>query len=302
MWLTLLVAFTAQAQAFNTQWISAPSPDSLSHVWFRQSYLCSQRPLRATVTVASTGLFKVFVNGFIVGTATYYPVRTSADNTPRAITFDVTRYLRNDTNTVAVLYAPVTPMNADPRQIAVAFYGISGEGTRFSYHSDGNWLCRLANARWNEAGGETIDGRRHNTTWNKPTFDPALWTPVLLQDGLPGETIAQQRQCYAATMTTHSRSYESRYSAGDSISYDFGQAFIGGVSVTLREASKGECIQISNMKYICSGELDEQAYPSFPRTSLRQVTICGDRRFRQSQIFDIMTLETATKRVFNWNE
>ncbi len=71
----------AHAQTISAHWIAHPVPDSLAHVWFRQNYLCNGRPLRATVNVASTGLFKLYVNGFIVGTATYYPLRDSNDHT-----------------------------------------------------------------------------------------------------------------------------------------------------------------------------------------------------------------------------
>lgn len=284
---------TAHAQEFGTHWISHPQPDSTSHVWFRQSYLGWQRPRRATVTVASTGFFKLYVNEFVVGTAAYYPLRDDGDGTPKAVTFDVTRYLRNDTNTVAVLYSPATPQT-DGRQVAVTYYGQMADGSRFSHHSDGNWLCRRANSRRNAYGSEFIDGRQHNTTWRAATFDPALWLTARAQQGTPGEPTLPLHQFYQATKTTHCRSYRYFDTKADTVRYEFGEGWIGGLCVTLREARRGEYINIGGMEYICSGEMDEQAYPRFPRQHCRGVLVWGDRRFRRAQITDIMTLETST--------
>lgn len=289
----------AHAQTISAHWIAHPVPDSLAHVWFRQNYLCNGRPLRATVNVASTGLFKLYVNGFIVGTATYYPLRDSDDHTPKAMTFDVTRYMRNDTNTIALLYSPTCP-SVERRQVAVEFYGTNADGEPFSHYSDGNWLCRNANSRLNTNGAETIDGRTYTPSWNMATFDPALWRSASERE--EHELMVAQRQFYAATKTVHSRSYYYKDSQNDSVSYEFGQGFVGGIYITLRDAKRGEYINIGGMEYICTGELDEQAFPRFPRRHLRNVTVWGDRRFRTTQIFDVMTIETATRRVHDFYE
>lgn len=299
--LTWAALATAQAQEFGTHWISFPQPDSTSHVWFRQSYLCHQRPRRATVTVASTGYFKLYVNEFVVGTAAYYPLRDDADGSPKSVTFDVTRYLRNDTNTVAVLYSPAM-RQADTRQLAVAFYGRMADGSRFSHYSNADWLCRRANSRLNAYGSETIDGRQHNTTWKATTFDPALWLTARAQQGRTDEPTAPQRLFYQATKTTHSRSYRYFDTMADTVRYEFGEGWVGGVCVTLREARRGEYINIGGMEYICSSKMDEQAYPQFPRQRCRGVLVWGDRRFRRAQITDIMTLETSTVPVCNLDE
>ncbi len=303
--LILLLAWaglaTAHAQEFGTHWISFPQPDSTSHVWFRQSYLCHQRPRRATVTVATTGYVKLYVNEFVVGTAAFYPLRADSDRSPKAVTFDVTRYLRNDTNTVAVLYSPALPQ-ADTRQVAVAFYGRMADGSLFSHHSDANWLCRRANSRLNAYGSETIDGRQHNTTWKATAFDTALWLTARQQPGRPEEPTTMLRQFYQATRTTHSRSYRYFDVTADTVRYEFGEGWIGGICVTLREARRGEYINIGGMEYICNGDMDEQAYPRFPRQRFRGVLIWGDRFFRRTQITDIMTLETSTRWFDDWDE
>lgn len=117
-WLTTLCA-----QEFGSHWIRIPQPDSLSHVWFRQTYVEDGLPLEARVTVASPGYYKLYVNECNVGTALFYPPRLQADSQPVAMTFDVTPFLRADTNVVALCYAPSYP-HVDSSQVSVQFFGV----------------------------------------------------------------------------------------------------------------------------------------------------------------------------------
>ena len=168
-WLTTLCA-----QEFGSHWIRIPQPDSLSHVWFRQTYVEDGLPLEARVTVASPGFYKLYVNECNVGTALFYPPRLQADSQPVAMTFDVTPFLRADTNVVALCYAPSYP-HVDSSQVSVQFFGVDASGAPFSRFSDGGWLCRRANSRWTVDGKEHVDGRLHDASWKAAWFNPALW-------------------------------------------------------------------------------------------------------------------------------
>ena len=61
--LLFLLSLTAYADGFafipnwgtDGLWLSAPSPDSTSQVWFRRQYHFSQRPANAYVIIATTG-------------------------------------------------------------------------------------------------------------------------------------------------------------------------------------------------------------------------------------------------------
>jgi len=154
-WLLTIVlwaaALYANAQQFNTHWVAAPDTDSLAHVWFRTTLLSGARHREAHLTITTTGLVKVYVNEAKVGTALFYPARQPGDTTAIALTFDVTPYLRPDSNVVAVLYSPGFP-HATRRQVSAVYYGTDYKGQHFAYFSDKSWICRRA------ASGLTPDG------------------------------------------------------------------------------------------------------------------------------------------------
>ena len=72
-----------------------------------------------------------------------------------------------------------------------------------------------------------------------------------------------------------------------SVTYDFSPGFYGFVRVTLRGCRRGEHIYINGMEYICSGEMDEQAYCRFSAIYMRRVTITGDRHFNPEQVQEV---------------
>lgn len=72
-----------------------------------------------------------------------------------------------------------------------------------------------------------------------------------------------------------------------SITYDFSPGFYGFVRVTLRGCQRGEQIYINGMEYICSGEMDEQAYCRFTARYMRRITITGDRHFNPEQVQEV---------------
>lgn len=177
-WLLTFVLWTTvlwvNARQFNTHWVAAPDTDSLAHVWFRTTLLSSARHREANLTIATTGLVKVYVNEAKVGTALFYPSRPQGDTTAIALTLDVTPYLRPDSNVVAVLYSPGFP-HATRRQVSAVFYGIDSKGQRFAYFSDNSWICRHAASGLTADGHEWVDGRWADTPWTASDFDVALW-------------------------------------------------------------------------------------------------------------------------------
>ena len=69
------------AQEFDTHWISAPTPDSTSHLWFRQTYLSRQRPEVARITVKNAGAGK----GAVFAPAAFGGVMAVLTHVPRPI-------------------------------------------------------------------------------------------------------------------------------------------------------------------------------------------------------------------------
>ena len=247
-WLLTFVLWTtvlwANARQFNTHWVAAPDTDSLAHVWFRTTLLSSARHREAHLTIATTGLVKVYVNEAKVGTALFYPSRPQGDTTAIALTLDVTPYLRPDSNVVAVLYSPGFP-HATRRQVSAVFYGIDYKGQHFAYFSDKSWICRRAASGLTPDGHEWVDGRQADTPWTAGDFDVALWRHVVETQGPETTTapLTQQQatacKSYAAYLPAEkivrSRGYNYFDTNGNEVTYDYGRGFRGFVRLNLRE-------------------------------------------------------------------
>ncbi len=289
MWLANL-----SAQTVAGHWIGMSRPDSLSHVWFRQTYVEQGLPQTGQVTVVSPGYYKLYVNACNVGTALCYPPRPQGGDSLLAMTFDVTPYLRPDTNVIALCYAPVFP-HVDSCQVSVAFFGEEADGRPFCRVSDRNWLCRPANSRWTAEGGEWVDGRHHHASWKQAAFDAALWTGAEERTADAGRQVESVSAASPVLRHVHTAGY--RYFDRDrddgGVAYEFGTGFHGALRLTLREARRGEHIVYDGLEYVCNGELDEQMMPVFRMADYRRVHVCGDRRFRVGQITSVEALQTA---------
>lgn len=274
-------------------WVYAPQADSISHVWFRRAFISEGQPQQATITVSSTGYYKLYVNECNVGTALYYPLRQSIDSSAVSLTFDATPYLRPDTNVVALIYSPVAP-SLSHRQIAVNIYGTDCKGKKFSYSSDESWLCRPANSCMTMDGGEEVDGRYHNPSWKAATiYDQSLWcSAAVFKDNnfIPSE-IYKTGSSELTVKRVTSMTY-LHISQNPLLLY-LADSYWGFPRITLREAKRGEQLQIEKLLYTCSGEVDEQAYPVFSIGSHSAIDISGDSRFKPEQVNAIDLLETG---------
>ncbi len=282
------------AQEYAMHWIGVPNPDSLSHVWFRQTYLERGRPRQAYVTVVSTGYYKLYVNECNVGTAAFYPQREPYSDNPVSMTFDVTPYLRSDTDVVALWYAPTYP-NVDSCQVSVVFHGVDSAGRAFSRFSDGDWLCRRANTRWTVDGKEHVDGRYHDPSWKAAWFNLALWLPAERREDGKHRDVTHLSVNDPVLHVVHSDGYSFFDPDSVGLTYDFGSAFHGMMRLTLREARRGERIFYDGMEYICRGEMDEQAFPIFRTGDYRRIRVTGDRLFRRDQIVAVEALQMAPR-------
>lgn len=291
--LLLVVALSARAQEFNTHWIYAPQSDSLSHIWFRHTYISNGRPRQALITVASTGNFKLYVNECNIGTAAFFPSRHNGDTSPVAITFNVTPYLRRDTNVVAINYSPEQP-SINRKQISVSLYGISHNGKRFSHTSDNSWICRRANSRMTADGGEFVDGLAHDPTWKAATCtSAALWLNAKTFCGDRPQSMTISQNGYNAWKIAKVTSLSNLHITQNPVSLSLAENYRGYIRLTLREAKRGERIQIGKLTYICNGNMDEQAYPQFTINSFNTLSVSGDSKFSPTHIIGADIIEMS---------
>lgn len=180
-------ASTATAGDFDCRWLSHPTPDDTSHVWFSRTIVTSEKdmPRAAYIRVATTGRFVLYVNGRNVSTALFTPDRQKGDTAVAAIAYDVQRFLRTDTNTIALLYCPSMRTR---RQVSVCFYGIAADSSHFavsgtdrpSFALNGNagWLCRHADTWQTHDGGEAMNRNLYPYRWTDANQPLAMWQAV----------------------------------------------------------------------------------------------------------------------------
>ena len=281
--LLTLWAASAPAQPFATRWVAAPHADSTAAVWFRRTFVGTRRPLRGSVMVTTHGQFRLYFNGaHITPSAVHCPV-SDGRGSASTVTIDVTPYLRADSNTVALLYAPPR-MGADSlQQVAVCYYGRERSGRPFAHQADGSWLCRQAavwltpSGEYHDTPAEPDDGYgpqpaltawvhpRTTRQYSYPSATRSSGTPTRLRPG------AIRRPLYFDAVS-------------DTVSYEFGTGFYGYVRLTLRGAVSGQHLWVDGNELVCTGQTDEQHYALFTPAYYRRVRVSGDAHFRPSQV------------------
>mgnify|MGYP000133243399 FL=1 len=353
-------ASTATAGDFDCRWMSHPTPDDTSHVWFSRTIVTSEKdmPRAAYIRVATTGRFVLYVNGRNVSTALFTPDRQKGDTAVAAIAYDVQRFLRTDTNTIALLYCPSMRTH---RQVSVCFYGIAADSSHFAvsgtdrpcFALNGNagWLCRHADTWQTHDGGEAMNRNLYPYRWTDANQPLALWqaveetspsqpltttTPHHLNTPTPQHLNTTPPQPLNTTTPQHistsqhlttttphhlttintlssedicgynplrinplvdnaariSRIYTPLLTeqSGDTLTVHLVPNRRHLIRVTLRGCRRGERIRIGNLQYVCTGEMDEQAFTRFSPTDQNTVTICGDRHFCCEQVQEVESI------------
>lgn len=263
---------------FAARWIRSARGDEASAQWFHRTYLFDEQPDLGRLHVNSNGPADVFVNGYNVSLAVW---------TTGPHDYDIGRYLRPDSNTIAVCMQPCDTL----RHLALAFWGTLANGQPFAHQADETWLARPAPGHTDGRGGETIDGRRRGEPWKAHTIDLALWTPARAAAPMPPTDEARHGTAAGSPMIAFRRTYDHFDRQGDTITYDFGQGFTGWVRLTLRDTHPGERINIGTLEYRCAGETDEQACRKFTLAPQRRVSVWGDSLFRPEQVWQVEAVE-----------
>lgn len=333
-------ASTATAGDFDYRWLSHPTPDDTSHVWFSRTIVTSAKdmPRAAYIRVATTGRFVLYVNGRNVSTALFTPDRQKGDTAVAAIAYDVQRFLRTDTNTIALLYCPSMRTR---RQVSVCFYGIAADSSHFavsgtdrpSFALNGNagWLCRHADTWQTHDGGEAMNRNLYPYRWTDANQPLAMWqaveetathlntttpqhisTPHHLTTTTPQHISTSQHLTTINTLSSEdicgysplrinplvdnaahiSRIYTPLLTeqSGDTLTVHLVPNRRHLIRVTLRGCRRGERIRIGNLQYVCTGEMDEQAFTRFSPTDQTTITISGDRHFRCEQVQEVESI------------
>lgn len=275
------------SQEFGCHWVSFPLPNDSSEVIFKQTYTHKQKPIQASITLASTGNVKVYVNernvsrdilinGFDNGSLAYH-------------TFNITRYLKPNKNTISVWYAP-SESSLVGKQVSLEYYGIDADGESFYHKADGKWLCKELHGCSNIADNESYDGARMPHNWK--SFDASQSKTWLHPTGCPSKTSPSLEAKISYKQNLLNKILHPVATYTDSVGYhiDFGRPFYGTIRLTIRDAKRGSQMNISGLNYVCTGEMDEQAFRRFNFRKQRKFTIQGDE-FQRNWIVFIEGLE-----------
>lgn len=311
---TTAAASTATTGDFDCRWLSHPTPDDTSHVWFSRTIVTSEKdmPRAAYIRVATTGRFVLYVNGRNVSTALFTPDRQKGDTAVATIAYDVQRFLRTDTNTIALLYCPSMRTR---RQVSVSFYGIAADSSHFAvsgtdrpcFALNGNagWLCRHADTWQTHDGGEAMNRNLYPYRWTDANQPLAMWQAVE-ETSTPHHlttinTLSSEDICGYSPLRINplvdnaariSRIYTPLLTeqSGDTLTVHLVPNRRHLIRVTLRDCRRGERIRIGNLQYVCTGEMDEQAFTRFSPTDQNTVTISGDRHFCCEQVQEVESI------------
>lgn len=282
--LVLLLPLAGAAQDFCAPWIYCPSAVKGSEVYFQQSFSIRTKPTEARLIVATTGLVDVYLNGRNVSTALALPYqRAEGDTTAIAVSLDVRRFMQRGENIIAVHYSPAS-YRFSQRQLALSLGCRDAYGSRVALQSDENFACRLADSRVMANGYDSIAPGPQGAGWRDSIdFRPQWLGAAIYKERYRSDLTEQQLSWHDRNVTRvlRARSFEVQ---GDSVCYNFPEAFFGRVRVTLRDCKPGEEICVDGLKYRCTGRIDEQLYPRLAFGRHRQLTVSGDANFRREQL------------------
>lgn len=281
-----LLSSAASAQGFTVPWICADRADSTSQVWFRRTYTGLGDVARAVVQLTTTGFAQLYVNGRNVSADPMTPYRTGGGHEPLTLRYDVTAYVRPDTTVLAVWYSPTSP-HADSCQVAVGLELTSADGICTAMHSGADWLWRTSSYRLNGRHGEYADGRVEVLPWSYGAVEWPLWRGAQAVDaprrGLSALAAMPLRRCRVAEVVRPL----SLVSHADTLTAIFPRELTALPRLTLRGAARGMRVYMPGFCYVCSGDIDEQAYPKFCVSRFSQLCITGDAAFRPDMVQDV---------------
>ena len=275
------------SQEFGCHWVSFPLPNDSSEVIFKQTYTYKQKPLLASITLASTGNVKVYVNERNISRDILIKGMDNGSLIYR--TFNITRYLKPNKNTISVWYAP-TQNSLVGKQLSLEYYGIDADGENFYHKADGKWLCKELHGCSTPSDKEYYDATRIPHNWK--TFDASQSKTWQHPTGCPtrNDSNIGARISFKQNLLNKILRPVATYTDSVGFHIDFGRPFYGTIRLTIRDAKRGAQMNISGLNYVCTGEMDEQAFRRFNFQKQRVFKILGEE-FKKNWIVFIEGLE-----------
>jgi len=219
----------------------------LSARYFRKAFDASQKPVRATAYISGLGLYKLYINGQMVGDQELAPTPTDYAKVVKYNTFDVTDLLVKGPNVIAATLGNGRFFSMRPQRYTmpeIRHFGFPkmilqleltyADGSTQTVISDDSWKV-TANGpiRANhEYDGEEYDARMEMPGWNKTGYDDTKWWQAELVEA-PGGTLEAQLNRNIKVMETIRPVGITQPKPGMYI-LDMGQNMVGWVSMKVK--------------------------------------------------------------------
>ena len=155
----------------------------------RKEFTLNGRARRARAYVCGLGYHELRINGRKAGNHVLDPGWTTYDKRVLYVTYDVTNFLRQGPNAVAVVLGNG---KYGSRALLLQINIELEDGTRIGWTSDTTWKIAagpfLEDSVYN---GETYDARLETTGWERPGFDDKAWAPAEAVKG-PASVLSSQ--------------------------------------------------------------------------------------------------------------
>ncbi len=298
----------ALAGDWGQNWISHPAVDSTEQVLFRHEIKLDAKPTTALVSVASSGRYALFVNGYNVVTDVLEPGRPSEGDTLSVTYYEVARYLHKGGNILAVWYSPTGRCNQSDRQLSLTF---QCNGNNYACVTDSRWMCRASGCRTFPDGSEFIDSRALDPSWTTDLVFAPEWLPAHEERPTIPVPMAERRMWRTALQVESIRQYNFFFpietadvgqSGRNAGRYSFRKGFDGWVRLTMRGMERGDTLTVNGLTYICSGNTDEQAFRRFTTThsSFADVTLPTGRPFSCITTVEAMNIRPYFRRSYQY--
>jgi alpha-L-rhamnosidase len=239
------------------KWIKHPQASPERHTWFRKKLKLDRSASSAFVHIASTGYHELYVNGKKADSRILAPALVRLDRRILYVTYDIASMLRKGDNVIALWYGPGwSRYNFFTKQVDQAFLlqlnGKTKKGDDFTMYSDESWKCaesysrNTGEFRFEDMGGEEVDGRSYSDDWNTLAYDDSSWIGAAATSPLKNG----EEQILSAQMTDLTRIIETipARQITDTIPgmwrVDMGKNFTGFFEVGFKGLHRGDTVVI----------------------------------------------------------
>ncbi|SFP83270.1 alpha-L-rhamnosidase [Butyrivibrio proteoclasticus] len=251
------------------------SPEPMT---FRKKIRAAGNVVKAYVYATAMGIYEMYFDGEKVGDRYFAPGFTSYKKRLQYQTYDVTEYFNqgkeiNVDFTVSggwavgsFIYSRNNRFAADRQALSAMFYFVYDNGEADLFGTDSSWLVtRQGKVKMADLyDGETFDStvKLEESAWKNAEEEKLKYNPQIIAE------------C-GAPVTEHEVFLPlSEDKKGEEIIYDFGQNFAGIVRFTVKNAKKGQVIEIRHAEIL---NPDGTLNTSFLRSAKATVTyICSD--------------------------